>query len=253
MQQLNEKDFIRIKKTHTVFHKLGIRQELNLEEKFGQAVGSAFYEFVTRCKEDEEWRKCYCYMHDYQEVTKFDMDTNFEVMLGDSEYKYQVFNANIKNEYVDSYEHLENYKKHYTTKINKLNDKRFALCKKFRINHLKHKLQNIENEANLYAYWQQKDALKNDYLENRTKTYNQVRAKFNQIENDIAEAIVSEALKHKSILIYREHDSVLKTNFEVDGFTYEISSQNLNNVANRFRCEILNYQAVTPAAEPTHN
>ena len=165
----------------------------------------------------------------------------------------KVFNANIKNEYVDSHENLEKYRRQTNEKIKALSQKRFALCRKFRIEHLKQKFQNIENEANLYAYWQKKDELKNDYLQNQTKKYHAVRTKFEQIEAATAQEVVVDALKQKSIMAYRDFNTILKTNFEVDGNFYEITSEAMNTALNSLRHEIMDEKATTTENELSRN
>ena len=243
MQKLNEKDYARIQKTIKKYHKLGITWEPGIEEKFGKACGDIFQQFTERCLDNTDWREAYDFMSDYKKVTKFNMDSNFEITLGDSEFKYKVFNENIHREYVDAYEHIDGYKKKYNEKIGKLDKKRFVVGKKIRINYLKNKLHTLENEANLYAYWKQKDALKNDYLENKTEEYVEKRNQLNQIENIIARELVIDALKHKSILAYRDIDFVLSRECEINGSTYEVNSKNLNGVINDFRHKILDTTA----------
>lgn len=253
MQELNKKDYARIKKVNQTYHKLGITWVPGIEEKLGQAYGKAFQAFVERCQNNEEWRNAYLFMQNYKDVVNFDMDSHFEITLGDSEYKLKVFKASIKNEYIDSHENLDKYRRQTNEKINALNQKRFALCRKFRIEQLKQKFQNIENEANLYAYWQKKDELKNDYLQNQTEKYHVVHAKFEQIEANTARTVAIEALKHKSVLTYRDIDTVLTSNFEVDGNTYTINSRALNAALSELRHEIMDEKATTTENELSRN
>lgn len=239
MQTLNKNDYIRIQKTINAYHRLGITWESKIEEKLGKAWGDIFEQFKNCCQGNQEWIELYNYIRDYKEVTKFDMDSNFEITLGDSEFKFKVYNETIHREYVDAYNHLDNYKKNINGKIGKLDHKRFAIGKKIRIDYLKNKLRSIENEANLYAYWKQKDALKNDYLENRTETYKEKKTQFNQIENIIASELVFDALKHRSILAYRDMDLQLSSNFKINGLTYEVNNKALTRMLNNLRHQIL--------------
>lgn len=242
MQNLTEKDYEIIRKTINKYHKLGITWEPGLEEKLGHAFAEAFKEFASRCVANKTWRQAYTFMRDYREVTKFNMDTNFEITLGDSDFKYKVYSDSIHREYVNAYDHLNDYRKEINGKISKIDGKRFAIGKKMRINYLQNKLRSIENEANLYAYWKQKDELKNDYLANKTDAYNLERAKFNQVETKIATAIIANTLKHKAILAYHKLDQILSTSYEFNDVTYEINSQIFNQVCNQIRQTIMEPQ-----------
>ena len=107
MQELNKKDYARIKKVNQTYHHLGITWVPGIEEKLGQAYGKAFQAFVERCQNNEEWRNAYLFMQNYKDVVNFDSAMkNFSYVLqaGKSELidvevngKKEVVKVNIKN------------------------------------------------------------------------------------------------------------------------------------------------------------
>ena len=248
MQQLTKQDYTTINETIKTYNRLSKKLKLFVDDKTNQIWYDTFNQYQTLCQQNQEWLRAYEMINDYEKVTDFNLESNFEINVGDSEDRTKVYCASLHQEYIDAYEHVENYKKQINQKISKLDNRRFVIGKKIKINFLQSKLNVIENEANLYTDWKQKDQLKNQYLTTKTQTYQNEKLKLNQIQDRIATEVICNNLQNCAMLIAKPERALLKSTFVLDNKTYKIDSKALTNV-----CELVKLMAQTINLEKKPN
>lgn len=251
MKNLTHKDFQKINETIIAYQNLSKNIKDYVDKQFNKKWCDAMKQYKALCQSNPIWLADYTTIHDYEDVTSFDLDHNFEITVGDSEDRCRVYSASLKADYQNAYDHLNEYRAQIQGKLTKLDQQRFALGKKLRNNFLHEKLNTIESKAAQYAEWQQKDRLKNEYLANKTQPYRAAKARFQTLEKQLAMAVLSEQFKTNAVLACKTEHPTINTSFEIDGNTYKVNSDALHQVCNDIHYIALTHGKQVPETEPT--
>lgn len=239
MPKLSKQDYQTIYDTIKTFNTVGKQFKATIEEKIDRLWAEAFLRYQELCQGNQSWATAYEFIKDYEAVTSFDMDNNFQISIGDSVDRIQVYSATLHDEYQDAYEHVDAYRQTINDKLSRLDSKRFAIGKKLRHKHLENELRTIENEANLYTGWQHQDDLKNEYLATKTDAYLKEKTKFNKIDAELATTALCGHLQNCAIMACRPEKTLLNSNITINGSTYQIDNRRLIHVANDIREQAL--------------
>ncbi|MBO4726190.1 MAG: hypothetical protein J5598_01135, partial [Clostridia bacterium] len=215
----------------------------NVKEYVGNKIErtwqNLFSQYQIACQNNQELLASYRYVKDYENVVNFDFDKQFEITVGDSECREQVYCAALYNDYFDAYANIDKYRREINGKLVKLDAKRFVLGKKIRRIYLESKLKNLENEANEFGDWLKKAHQKEEYLVKRSMTYQLEKNKFKQLEVKIANQIIFKDLKNSAVLACKQERPELCASFQVDGTEYQVDNHALYEVCCNLRQQVL--------------
>ena len=251
MQKLTKQDFATIKKAIIDFNSLDEPEQVILKTQIDDIWWKLYNEYATLCKQDSNWIKMYDYIKDYELVTNFNMKEHFRKYAGsfnfeDPEFKNQIFeyDPELHMQSIRAYKDINTYKQNMNERINKLHHKKLVFNKGAKLRKLRNQLRDQEELAENYAKLKNQEALKDDYLLNRTQTYETYKAEIQKLSEQYANAVITKELKNSPGIACYEHDAYISNN------GYYADSSILNEVCNNIRHQAMNM--IVTAHEAKH-
>ena len=214
MAKLDKNDFQKLKEAILNFRSLTAEQQKVVTDEVGSLWGDIVSEYSRRCAFDEELTELYNYIEDFRKVTNFSIEEHYKKYT----YTFDEFDpAESKEVYdydlnalltaQDIYEHLDEYVKILNSKIEKLQNSRFAINKENRIKKIQIEIKKFEDTAAYYGKLKEQDDLKNEYMKTRFETYTKNKEKMHELTSKHANEVLCESLKFNPEIICLERNS----------------------------------------------
>lgn len=255
MQNLTMKDYETIKRAIIAFNSLGEAEQKAIKAKIDQDWFRIYDEYSMQCLNDKEWAKLYKEVKKYKDVTSFDMkkQKQFQRYVGDfnpydpdlADHMY-VYDPELYQQTVDTYQHFDKDSKIINDKISKIKHKKFMLNRNKKLRHLESELNEKKAITRNYANLIAQESLKDDYLATKTSEYNDNKTKLYVLSKDIATQIICQELKRHPGIACIEH------NAHINDSDYYNSNAILNEVCNEIRDDAMDLVVKAKEKETIH-
>lgn len=244
MQNLTNENYQTIKDTINTYNMASKGFKAFIDEKIVHKQIEVFSQYQSLCQNNPEWLDNYIFVKDYEDTINFDLNSNFEITVGDSTNRCKVYSEPLHQDYLDAHKHIHAYRRILNAKLAKLNSKRFSLGKAIKTNYYKNLLDSVEIKNKLLTDWQEKEQRKNEYLNTKAESYQVKKTQLDQIETQYANEVVCSNLQTCGILACANENTTLTATFQANDSTYEIDNSAINNLCNQIRQKALSVESL---------